>query len=205
MKNIQIDVKNIVKKNLNEHYESKLNSSYSVLNEQHGANVIYNFINISKGLLEEGYTIKDIENFLNEEMSLPTSLEQLKNINWNGPVKETLLSSLREMVIYSILTSFKVREDVAFVIASFMADIPPLNYIRPFKNRAYCDKYMPSLVDAMIEALLRYAGRKITGAKPKNETILDVISMIGGNLGGELTRNSNAGEFITKYLCDYIH
>jgi len=205
MKNINIDIKNAVSKSLNENRESKLINSYYKIKDKKGEELIESFMKTSFKLMNDGFTLDEINLILFEQDNTANISNALKNVDWIGGLTSTLKSSLKEMVIYSILTSLGFKKDNAMLISSFMKDMTPLDLLRPFKDKSNCIQYAPKVIDALLEAIARWGGRKITGSPTEHESWKDIFSMIVGNTVGTIIEKSDTSETIAKKLCPMIH
>jgi len=205
MKKVNIDIKNVVLKNLNETRELKLINSYYKIKDKKGQELVESFMNTSIKLMNDGYTLDEINLILFEQANTENISNALKNVDWIGGLTSTLKSSLKEMVIYSILTALGFKKDNAMLISSFMKDMTPLDLLRPFKDKSHCIQYGPKVIDALLEAIARWGGRKITGSPTEHESWKDIFSMIVGNTVGTIIEKSDTSETIAKKLCPIIH
>jgi hypothetical protein len=205
MKNINIDIKRIVHKNLNETRELKMYNSYYKLRNKKGDELFDSFMETSIKLMNEGYDVDEINSFLFEDM-LPSSLsDKINDIDWKGGMTDALVSTLKEMAYYWILTALGFKHSNAMLISSFIKDLTILDVLRPFKDKQNCINYGPKLMDAFLEAIVRWGGRKLTGLDAKNETWGDVLTSYIGNTVGTIIEKSDTSETLVKKLCPLIH
>jgi hypothetical protein len=205
MKNINVDIKRIVHKNLNETRELKMYNSYYKLRNKKGDELFDSFMKTSIGLMNEGYELEEINKFL-FEIEVPSSItDKIKDVDWKGGMTDALVSSLKEMAYYWVLTAIGFKHSNAMLISSFIKDLTILDVLRPFKDKQNCINYGPKLMDAFLEAIVRWGGRALTGQEAKNETWGDVVTTILGNTVGTIIEKSDTSETLVNKLCPLIH
>lgn len=214
MNTIKLEIKNIVKSNLQEKRNEKFYESFMKLKNIEDGNLLgEQFMQTSINLMREGYTIDDIENFLNEiENPIPGITDKVKSaagdVNWSGMFKESMYSSAKEYVIKWMLDYIglsKSAPGLSTTLSQFFADVSPLDLIRPFKNEQYCNQYLPEVVDGILEVIVRYLGGKVTGTDRNNYEWGGAPSVAIGNAFGAAIKESNISETISTQLCKIIH
>lgn len=204
MNKINLTLKEVVKKNLQQTRGEKLKESLNTLNNKEGKELIESYLDTTVKLMREGYKINEIHEQLNEQESI---MDKLKNFDYLGEFKSTMWETIKEMCIYWILTYiFKdMKKSTAMNISRLVTNITPLMLLRPFKNLKYCEQYGPELIDGILEVAGRYFMEKMTGAKPENETWLQILSVGLGNELGSIIQKTDTGEIIAKKVCPLLH
>ena len=214
MNTIKLEIKNIVKSNLQEKRNEKFYESFMKLNKIEDKNLLgEQFMHTSINLMKEGYTIDDIENFLNEiENPLSGITDKIKGgaekVDWSGMMKDSLYSSAKEYIIKWMLDYVGVSKSapgLSTTLAQFFADVSPLDLIRPFKNEQYCNQYLPDVVDGILEVIVRYLGGKVTGTDRDNYEWGGAPSVAIGNAFGDAIKKSNVSETLSTQLCKIMH
>jgi hypothetical protein len=154
---------------------------------------------ISSKLIKEGYDINEID-----------IKGQLDKIDFKSVLSDSLLSSVKEYAIQYILKEvFGAGSGFSTTAAQFFADYNPINLLKPFKNMQTCmsNDGMPKLVDGLLEVLVRYIASNQTN-NDRNDYGLNIKSIsttYGGNLLGEVIKESNLSESISEKFCKVIH
>lgn len=204
MNTIKLEIKNIVKSNLEEKRKEKFNSSFQKLREIKDRSLLgEQFMQTSLNLMREGYEIDDIENYLNE---IDNPLDGLKDkVDWSGMFKDSLYSTAKEYIIKWLLDYIGMGPVISTTLAQFFADYSPLDLLKPFKNEQYCNQYLPDMIDGILEVTVRYLGGKVTGTNRTNYEWGGAPSVAIGNLFGDAIKKSNISETISTQLCKVIH
>lgn len=204
MNTIKLEIKNIVKSNLEEKRKEKFNSSFQKLREIKDRSLLgEQFMQTSLNLMREGYEIDDIENYLNE---IDNPLDGLKDkVDWSGMFKDSLYSTAKEYIIKWLLDYIGFGPNTSTTLAQFFADYSPLDLLKPFKNEQYCNQYLPDMIDGILEVTVRYLGGKVTGTNRTNYEWGGAPSVAIGNLFGDAIKKSNISETISTQLCKVIH
>lgn len=190
MRTIKLNIDEIVSRNLNMTREKRLQEAFIPLNEIKDKNqFLKKYLIVTSNLLEQGYTLEEIENPLNN-----------LNVDWGGMFKESLWSEAKEYAIKWLLEAFGMKEDIAKQVAIGLSDMNPLDLIRVFKNSQSCLTHMPHISDALLEVLVRYYGGKWTNTGAGN-----AATSLVGNIVGEAIRKSNVSENISNITCKLIH
>ena len=208
-----MSLKSEIKKNLVEERQRKLTTSLSELEDIRDDNYFVEkyFLTCSK-LLEEGYSLEEIES---------TGIkDKLNSIDWKGALSDAAVNSGKEYAIRFILTQvFSVGPNAATFLSRTLADMNPLNLIKIFKGPSECNSGFPEIVDTLLEQVVRYLAAGATGIDSNtydlnpirnlgqggNTAIRDVVSTTAGNLFGEIIKESDLGEKISKRFCEFIH
>lgn len=204
MNKINLTLEEVVKKNLQQTRDEILKESLNALKDKEGKHLIESYLNTTSKLMTEGYDINEIHKHLNEQENV---MDKLKNFDYLGEFKSTMWDTIKEMSVYWILTFiFKdMKKSTAMNISRLLTNITPLMLLRPFKNLKYCEQYGPELIDGVLEVAGRYFMEKMTGAKPENETWLQILSVGLGNQLGSIIQKTDTGEIISKKVCPLIH
>lgn len=204
MNKINLTLKEVVNRNLQQTRGEKLKESLNILNNKEGKQLIETYIETTAKLMREGYKINEIHEQLNEQEAI---LDKFKNFDYFGELEGTLWETIKEMSVYWILTFiFKnMDKSTAMNISRILTNITPFMLLRPFKNLEYCNKYGPELIDGILEVAGRYFMEKVTGAKPENETWLQILSVGLGNELGSIIQKTDTGEIIAKKVCPMLH
>jgi hypothetical protein len=205
-----MELKTKIKETLLEERKRKLEESFSILEDVRDYDFFtVNYVSITTKLLDEGYTPNEIINHLNEaDLNIPTSGEDLKNLDWKGLMGDTMISGLKEYAIEYILSNvFGVNKGLSITAAQVFADYNPLDLLKPFKNAEMCNSHMPKLVNSLLEALVRYLASEATGTDRSNYgfNVQGVATTASGNLFGEVLRSTNVGNAISDKICQMIH
>lgn len=212
MNHITLDIKDIVKNNLNKKRESILKESISFDNVVNN-DIIQEHIEKSIQLIYEGYDINEITDYLTQAGQ---KLEKVtgSDFDYGQMFKESLVSMAKEFGIKWLLDYIGFNPTLATVIAQGAADISLRDLLLPFKNKEFCNQHLPNLLDAILEVIVRHYGNKLIWGKiPKPESYdtstynwLDVFtSAPAGNIAGELIRQTQTSESLAKVICPIIH
>jgi hypothetical protein len=204
MNTIKLEIKNIVKSNLEEKRKEKFNSSFQKLREIKDKSLLgEQFMQTSLNLMREGYEIEDIESYLNE---VDNPLDGLKDkVDWSGMFKDSLYSTAKEYIIKWLLDYIGFGPNISTTLAQFFADYSPLDLLKPFKNEQYCNQYLPDMIDGILEVTVRYLGGKVTGTNRTNYEWGGAPSVAIGNLFGSAIEKSNISQTMSTQLCKLIH
>lgn len=210
-----MSLKSEIKKTLVEERQRKLTMSLSELEDIRDDNYFVEryFLTCSK-LLEEGYSLEEIKE---QETGIKDKLNQ---IDWKGTLSSGVMNSAKEYAIRFFLTNiFNVGPKAATFLSRVLADIHPLKLLKIFKGPEECNQGLPSLVDTLLEQVVRYLAAGATGINQNsydlsplknlgqggNTAVRDVSTTIFGNMFGEVIKDSDIGERISKKFCEYIH
>jgi hypothetical protein len=170
---------------------------------------IQSYIQIADNLMEEGYTLEEIEPLV--EQSLTDRLKQgiggMAADTWDKTnVLSALfgggLSGVKEQILKWLLTSLGMGAGAATFISAVLADYDVRDLLKVFKSKEFClaPEGMPGISDAVIEGVVAYLQ---TGERPMN-----IRQDIGGvalrNVFADVLRQSNLGEGIAEKVCGAI-
>jgi hypothetical protein len=196
-----MDLKTKIKQTLIEERQSKLNESFVELSDiEDKSYLVERYFTISMKLLEEGYTIEEIET--------ADVTNGLSNINWKETIGQGALSAAKEYAIRFILKEvFGASPGFATTASQILEGLNPLDLIRPFKSEESCVQSFPNVCDRLLEALVRYLGGKQLGIDRNDYGInyKGIATSVGGNIFGELIQQSDISERISNKFCKMIH
>ena len=196
-----MNLKSQIKQTLLEERQRKLEESFVELYDINDETfLVERYFTISMKLLEEGYTIEEIET--------SDVTNGLSNVNWKETIGQSALSALKEYAIRFILSKvFGASPGFATTAAQILEGLNPLDLIRPFKSEESCNQSFPNVCDRLLEALVRYIGGKELGVDRNDYGInlKGISTSIGGNLFGELIQQSDISEKISNKFCKMIH
>ena len=204
------NLKNIVKRTLNESYE--INNTFRVIMENEGSSDIDKLDDVLKTLSvlsDEGKSEDEIESSLDEGVmdwlgSLfgpgeDKSSDQSKNTslspsNIGDKAKSAGLSQVREWVIRKGLAILGFEGNLADSIAASLADLDLRAVIGMFRGKDECLQYGDQVADAFLEGIATY----LIGGARNNSMATNYLRQVGG----EYLKASNVGEFIAEKLCN---
>lgn len=195
------EIKVIIKSNLLEERKRKLNESLIKLESiENETTLVEQFLITTSNLLNEGYTIEEIE--------ASDIYNKMNDIDWKGTIGSSLATTAKEYVIRFVVKEiFGGGEGFSTTVAQVLANINPLNLLKPFKDEQSCIEHFPQISDALIIALLRYVGGGQLGVD-RNEYGLGfkgLTSNLAGNLFGKTIKDSNISEQISSSFCKAVH
>lgn len=199
-----MELRNYIKETLLEERENRLHSSYKELNDIRDKEYfLERYFVITSNLLNEGYSIEEIESVISEIENPISGIDIGSNLMSAGG------SQLKEYAINLLLTFVFGAKNQGLVttISVVFADYDIRDILKPFKDEANCVSNMPKLIDSVLEALSRYVAGGSMGVD-RNDYGLNlggVASGYAGNLFGEVIKDSNIGETISNKLCRFIH
>jgi hypothetical protein len=195
------EIKVIIKSNLLEERKRKLNESLSSLSGiKDKDTLLEKYLITTSNLLGNGYTIEEIET--------SDIVKQFNNTDWKKTLGDSLATTAKEYVIRFVVKEiFGGGEGFSTTVAQVLANINPLDLLKPFKDEQSCINHFPQISDALIIALLRYVAAGQLGVD-RNEYGLGfkgLTSNITGNLFGKVIKDSNISETISNSFCKAIH
>lgn len=170
---------------------------------------IQSYIQIADSLMEEGYTLEEIEPLV--EQSLTDRLKQgiggMAADTWDktsvlGALFGGGLSGVKEQILKWLLTSLGMGAGAATFVSAVLADYDVRDLLKVFKSKEFClaPEGMPGISDAVIEGIVAYLQ---TGEQPMN-----IKQDLGGvalrNVFADVMRQSNLGEGIAEKVCGAI-
>ena len=170
----------------------------------------HSYIQKSAQLLDEGYTIEEIEqiseNWFTEKLGQGAGTVA-KDIYGSTNVLDALfgggLGMIKEQVIRWVLVQLGVGKGAANFLAAVLEQTDPRELLRIFKSPEYCTSGMPKISDGLMAGIVRYLqfGEKDVTLFDKNS---DVIGLGLGNVLDEVITQSNIGETVASKLCAAI-
>lgn len=205
MKTIKVNIKEIVKNNLlsESNRKNHIYNSFEKIKDLKNNELIKGYVETSIGLMNEGYTVDEIESSLNE-IENPLNMLDGK-LDWKSVFKDSLTSGAKEYVIKWLLSAVGMGPQWSTTISQAFADYSPLDMLKPFKNEQMCIQHMPALSDTILEVIVRYIGSSATGTNRTDYDWSGVGGNLVGNIFGEVIRDSNISETISNKLCKAIH
>ncbi len=213
IKEINMSLKTEIKKTILEERKTKLNASLSELEDiRDDSFFVEKYFSTCSKLLEEGYSLDEIES---GEIT-----KRLHGIDWKKALSDASMNTAKEYAIRFILTNiFSLGPNAATFFSRVLADYNPLGIIKVFKGASECNSEFPKIVDALLEALVRYVAGGALNINPNsydlnplrdlgqggNTAVRDVVSTTAGNMFGEIIKSSDISEKISQRFCQFIH
>ena len=199
-----MELRKYIKETLIEERERKLYSSYDELNDIRDKEYfLERYFSITATLLNEGYSIEEVESAMNEVENPVSNYDFGSNLLSSGG------SQLKEYAINILLTFIFGGKNQGLIstISVVFADYDIRDILKPFKDEPNCMSHMPKMVDSVLEALSRYIAGSAMGVDRNNYglNLGGITSSFAGNMFGEVIRDSNMGETISNKLCKLIH
>lgn len=170
----------------------------------------HSYIQKSAQLLDEGYTIEEIEqiseNWFTEKLGQGAGTVA-KDIWGSTNVLDALfgggLGMIKEQVIRWVLVQLGVGKGAANFLAAALEQTDPRELLRIFKSPENCTSGMPKISDGLMAGIVRYLqyGEKDVKLFDKNS---DVLGLALGNILDEVITQSNIGETVASKLCAAI-
>jgi hypothetical protein len=202
MKNIKIDIKKVVSENLQKTRKQRFDESFKNAHESKNYEEFLNHVLIaSSNLISEGYSIEDVDGYINEQNVAATAdnaLDKVKNADWGKIARGSIMSMVKEYAIKWLLTNVGLNKHFSETAAIFFADYDPLDLLKPFKDPQNCAAYMPKMSKSLMEAIARELGGNITGTS-------NTLTMAVGNIFGESIGQSNLPKIVGDKFCKMIH
>ena len=195
-----MELKIKIRETLLEERKRKLQESFNELETIEDDNfLIERYLSIYANLLEEGYSINEIEDIKT----------QLNKVDWKKAMGDGAITIAKEYAIrYVVKEVFGANPGFATTAAQVLSRINPLDLLKPFKDEQSCNKYFPQISDALIIALLRYIGSEQIGSDRNDYGLTSgkgLTTSLVGNLFGEIVEQSNISETISSKFCKMIH
>lgn len=199
-----MELRKYIKETLLEERDRKLYSSYEELNDIRDKEYfLERYFVITSNLLNEGYSIEEVESAVNE-LDNP-----LSNVDIGSNIMSAGGSQLKEYAINILLTFVFGGKNQGMIstISVVFADYDIRDILKPFKDEPNCMSHMPKMVDSILEALSRYVAGSTVGVD-RNDYGLNLSGLASGyagNMFGEVIKDSNIGETISDKICKFIH
>ena len=203
MKNIDKIIKEEIKR---ERY-NYLSESFMPLNDiKNDKFFSEQFIEKSLDLLDEGYSIEEINLIAEQNFG-----ERIGNSAWGAlqkllgttDVKRSLgggtISAVSEYALQWIMTDILgLKPGMAKFAATFLADVKPMDLLKPFKTHELCIETMPTISTGLMEAIVGNAmGTPNQGWKQAAQSEIR-------NVAFEMVRESNIGLTFANKICGII-
>jgi hypothetical protein len=183
----------------------KLNESFDVLSDIRDDDyIIETYLKVCSGLLQEGYTIDEIESV--------DLKDKIGGLDMSSMMKSGMLSAGKEYAIRFLLTTiFGDNKKVNTIASRILADLNPLDVLRIFKNNQSCNQHFPKLSDALLEVIVREIGSDIFNVNSDSYSLNpfkggfgDILTNYAGNISGEMVRKTDISEKIASKFCKLI-
>jgi len=170
---------------------------------------IQSYIQIADTLMNEGYTLSEIEPLIEQSMAdrLKQGVGGMAADTWDktsvlGALFGGGLSGVKEQIVKWLLTSLGMGAGAATFISTALADYDVRNLLKVFKSKEHClaPEGLPGISDFVMEGIVAYLQ---TGEKPMN-----IKQDFGGialrNVFADVMRQSNFGESVAEKVCGAI-
>ncbi len=205
------NINKLIREELIKKRKEKIVESLSELNDIQDQNFFfYNYIQKSTKLLDEGYSIEEIEQ-ISENIFTDKLLQgggQVAGDIWkNTNVLDALfgggLGMIKEQIIRWVLVQLGVGKGAANFLAAVLEQTDPRELLRVFKSPESCTSGMPKISDGLMAGIVRYLqyGEKDVKLFDKNS---DVLGLGLGNILDEVITQSNIGETVASKICAAI-
>ncbi len=182
-----MELRKYINETLLEERERKLHSSYDELNDIRDKEYfLERYFAITSNLLNEGYSIEEVESILNEIEN------PLSDVDVSGNILSAGGSQLKEYAINLLLTFVFGGKNQGMIstISVVFADYDIRDILKPFKDEPNCMTHMPKMIDGILEALSRY----VAG----NSNVI-VITGTGANINGYANVTGNINDINLMY------
>ena len=195
------EIKVIIKSNLLEERKRKLNESLSSLSGITDKNTLLEkYLITTSNLMNDGYTIEEIE--------ASDIYNKMNSIDWKGVVGDSILNTAKEYIIkYVMQEVLGANATFSRMFAQFMANVNPLDLLKPFKDEQSCVQSFPQIADGILIVMFRSIAAGEIGADSNSYQIglKDSLSAIAGNMVGQAIKESNISEKVSDIFCKTIH
>jgi hypothetical protein len=195
------EIKVIIKSNLLEERKRKLNESLSSLSGIKDKNTLLEkYLITTSNLMNDGYTIEEIE--------ASDIYNKMNSIDWKGVVGDSILNTAKEYIIkYVMQEVLGANATFSRMFAQFMANVNPLDLLKPFKDEQSCIQSFPQIADGILIVMFRSVAAGEIGADSNSYQIglKDSLSAIAGNMVGQAIKESNISEKVSDIFCKAIH
>lgn len=160
MKNIKLDIKDIVKNNLNNKRNELFETYFDEVDYYDTDKLIKTHVEKTIHLLNEGYELNELNPYIEKAGDAVKSMTN-QNIDYGELFKGSMYSMAKEFAIKWLLDFFGFKPSISTYVAQAMADLTIKDILYPFKNREYCQRHLPNLLDAILEILARKIGHSL--------------------------------------------
>lgn len=195
------DIKQIVSESLIQERQRKLNESLSVLeNISDEEFLVEKYLKITTDLLVEGYSVNEIEK--------SAVAQKLSNVDLKKTLTGAGASAVKEYVISFVLRYvFGAGDKFSKAVSIVFADYDARHLLRPFKSKKLCDQHFPELSAALIELIVRnvMTDQLNVGSSKQNLRLGGMATVFGGNIFGEVIRDTEIPKIVSDKFCNLIH
>jgi hypothetical protein len=195
------EIRVIIKSNLLEERKRKLNESLSSLSGITDKNIlIEKYLITTSNLMNDGYTIEEIE--------ASDIYNKMNSVDWKGVLGDSILTTAKEYIIkYVMQEVLGANATFSRMFAQFMANVNPLDLLRPFKDEQSCIQSFPQIADGILIVMFRSIAGGEIGADSNSYQIglKDSLSAMAGNMVGQAIKESNISEKVSDIFCKAIH
>jgi hypothetical protein len=195
------EIRVIIKTNLLEERKRKLNESLIKLEGiKNKETLVEQFLITTSNLISEGYTIQEIE--------ASDIYNKMNSVDWKGAISDGILTSAKEYIIKYVLQEvLGANPTFSRMFAQFMANVNPLDLLKPFKDQQSCIQSFPQISDGILIVMFRsvVAGEIGVDSNSYQLNAKDGLSVIAGNMVGKAIKESNVSEKVSDMFCKAIH
>ena len=195
------EIKVIIKSNLLEERKRKLTESLSSLSGIKDKNTLLEkYLITTSNLMNDGYTIEEIE--------ASDIYNKMNSVDWKGVVGDSILTTAKEYIIkYVMQEVLGANATFSRMFAQFMANINPLDLLKPFKDEQSCIQSFPQISDGILIVMFRSIAGGEIGADSNSYQLglKDGLSAMAGNMVGQAIKESNISEKVSDIFCKAIH
>lgn len=195
------EIRVIIKSNLLEERKRKLNESLSSLSGITDKNTLLEkYLITTSNLMNDGYTIEEIE--------ASDIYNKMNSVDWKGVLGDSILTTAKEYIIkYVMQEVLGANATFSRMFAQFMANVNPLDLLRPFKDEQSCIQSFPQIADGILIVMFRsIAGGEIgVDSNSYQLGLKDGLSVMAGNMVGQAIKESNISEKVSDIFCKAIH
>lgn len=195
------EIKVIIKTNLLEERKRRLEESLTSLNGIEDKNVLLEkFLITTSNLMNDGYTLQEIES--------SDIYNKLNSVDWKGAISDGILTSAKEYIIkYVMQKVLGANPTFSRMFAQFMANVNPLDLLKPFKDEQSCIQSFPQISDGILIVMFRsvVGGEIGVDSNSYQLGVKDGLSVIAGNMVGKAIKDSNISEKVADMFCKSVH
>lgn len=195
------EIKVIIKTNLLEERKRRLEESLTSLNGIEDKNVLMEkFLITTSNLMNDGYTLQEIES--------SDIYNKLNSVDWKGAISDGILTSAKEYIIkYVMQKVLGANPTFSRMFAQFMANVNPLDLLKPFKDEQSCIQSFPQISDGILIVMFRsvVGGEIGVDSNSYQLGVKDGLSVIAGNMVGKAIKDSNISEKVADMFCKSVH
>jgi hypothetical protein len=195
------EIRVIIKSNLLEERKRKLNESLSSLSGITDKNTLLEkYLITTSNLMNDGYTIEEIE--------ASDIYNKMNSVDWKGVLGDSILTTAKEYIIKFVMQEvLGANATFSRMFAQFMANVNPLDLLRPFKDEQSCIQSFPQIADGILIVMFRsIAGGEIgVDSNSYQLGLKDGLSVMAGNMVGQAIKESNISEKVSDIFCKAIH